>query len=92
MTDNDPSMSLRSRASDMRVSKLLIRQAVHEYIWYFSDKMRKGQFLSQAMMDERKDHTASPPIPESSWQRNTGINIEKETNSKNYTLQLVIIY
>ena len=33
-----------------------IRQVVHEDIHYFSYKMRKGKFLSQAMKDKRKDN------------------------------------
>ena len=33
----------------------LIRQVVCEDIQYFSYKMRKGQFLSQAMISKRKD-------------------------------------
>ena len=42
----------------MTVSLLLIKQEVHEDIWYFSNKMRKGQFLSQAINDEGKDGVA----------------------------------
>ena len=30
---------------------------MHEVIWYFSYKMRKGQFLSQAMNNKKKDCT-----------------------------------
>ena len=39
-------------AKDIRVSEFLIRQVVHEDIHYFWYKMRKGQFLSQAMKDK----------------------------------------
>ena len=55
---NDFSKSIRSKASDMGVYEFLIKQVVHEDIWYFSYKMRKGQFLSQALKDKRKDYAA----------------------------------
>ena len=55
MIDNDPSKPIRSIARNMEISEFLIRQVVHEDVWYFSYKMRKGQFLSQVMKDKRKD-------------------------------------
>ena len=58
MIDNDPNKSIRFIASDVAVSNFLIRQVVHEDIQYFLYKIRKGQFLSQAMMDKRKDLSA----------------------------------
>ena len=42
---------------DMGVSEFFIRQVEHKNICYFSYKMRKDQFLSQAMKDKWKDHT-----------------------------------
>ena len=56
MIDNKPSKLIRSIVRDM--SEFLIRQVMHEDIWYFSYKIRNGQFLSQAMKEKRKDHTA----------------------------------
>ena len=53
--DKNPSQSIRSIARNMGVSEFLIRQVVHENIRYFSYKMRRDQFLSQAMKDKRKD-------------------------------------
>ena len=58
MIDNNPSKSIMSIASDIGAFKFLIRLVVHENIKHFSYKMRKGQFLSQDMKDERKDHDA----------------------------------
>ena len=45
-------------ARDKGVPEFLIRQAVHDDIWYFSYKIRKGQFLSKAMKDKKTDHAA----------------------------------
>ena len=57
--DNNPSESIRSVAKvDMKVSEFLIRPVVHEDIQYFSYKMRKGQFLLQAMKDKKEDRIA----------------------------------
>ena len=42
---------------DMGVSEVLIRQVVHEDIWYFSYKIRKDQFLSRIMKNKKKGHT-----------------------------------
>lgn len=74
MIDNDPSKSMRSIARDTGVSEFLIRQTVHEDIRYFSYKMRKGQFLSQAMKDKRKARAAKllnklkhPLLPNMLW-------------------------
>ena len=36
----------------------LIRQVMHENIWYLSYKIRKSQFSSYVMKDKRKDRTA----------------------------------
>ena len=55
--DNNPSGSIKSIARDMRVPEFITRQVMHVDIWYFSYKMRKEQFLSQAMTDKRKHHT-----------------------------------
>ena len=52
MIDNDPSKSIRSIAKDMGWYEFLIRQVVHEDIWYFLYKIRRGQFLSQAMKNK----------------------------------------
>ena len=49
MTDNDSSKSIRFVSRDTGVSEFIIRQVVHEDIWYFSYKMRKGQFSSYAI-------------------------------------------
>ena len=54
MIDNNPSKSI----TYIGESEFLIRQVVHEDIHYFSYKMRKGQFLSQAVKDKRKDRAA----------------------------------
>ena len=54
--NNDPSKSIRSIAKDVGVSDFLIHQEVHEYIHYFSYKIRKILFLSQIMKNKRKDH------------------------------------
>ena len=71
--DNNPSKSIRSLACDIGASEFHIRQLVHEDIRYFSYKIKKGQFLSQAMKDKRKDsalkffnklkHILQPNIP-----------------------------
>ena len=53
MVDNDPNERINSIT--VGVSEFLIWQVVHEDIWHFSYKARKGQFLSQIMMDKRKD-------------------------------------
>ena len=58
MIYNDHSKSIKSIAKNQEMSKFLIGQIVHEDIWYFSHKMRKVQFLSRAIKDKRKDHTA----------------------------------
>ena len=42
----------------MGLFEFLIRQVVHEDIWYFWYKIRKGQFLSKSMKDKRKDQAA----------------------------------
>ena len=42
----------------MGMSEFIIRQIMHKDIWYFSYKMRKSQFLSQAMKYKRKGCTA----------------------------------
>ena len=55
MIDNDLTGSIESIARDMGVPKFLIKVVVHEDIWYFLYKMRKGQFLSQVMKEKRKD-------------------------------------
>ena len=47
----------------MGMSVFLIRQVVHEDIWYFSYKIRKGQFLSQAMKDKRKAFEQTQALP-----------------------------
>ena len=57
MIENNPSKTIRFKARDMEVSEFLIHQVGHEDIQYFSYKMRKGQFLLQAMKDKRKDFT-----------------------------------
>ena len=44
MIDNDPRKSIRSIVRDMRVSKFLIRQVVHDGIRHFSYKTRKNLF------------------------------------------------
>ena len=56
MIDNYFCKSVRSIAKDIGISEFLIRQVVHEDIQYFLYKMRKGQFLSQAMKNKRKSH------------------------------------
>ena len=56
--DNDLNKSTRSIAIDIGISEFLIRQVVYEGIRYFSFKMRKGQFLSEAMKDKRKVRAA----------------------------------
>ena len=53
-----PNKSIRSIAKNMGVYEFLIGPVVHEDIHYFSNKMRKGQFLSQAMKNKRKYRTA----------------------------------
>ena len=58
MMDNNPNKSIMSTARDMGVFQFLIRQVVHEDIHYFSQKMRKAQFSSHAIDDQRKDHTS----------------------------------
>ena len=40
--NNDPSKLIRSIARDMGVCDFFIWQVVHEDIWYFSYKTRKG--------------------------------------------------
>ena len=55
MIDYNPSKAIRSIVRDIVVSECF---EVHEDIQHFSNKMRKGQFLSQAMKDKRKEHTA----------------------------------
>ena len=45
-------------ARKLGVSEFLIRQVMREDIPYFSYKMRKGSFLSQAMKDKKKEHAA----------------------------------
>ena len=42
MIDNDPSRLINFFARDMGVCAFLIRQVVHEDIYYFSNKIRKG--------------------------------------------------
>ena len=44
--DNNLSKLLRFIAKVMGMYEFLIRQLVHEDIWYFSYKMRNGQFLT----------------------------------------------
>ena len=56
MIVNNPSKSISSITRDMGVYEFLIRQIVHKDIWYFKYKFRKWQFLSQAMMDKRKEY------------------------------------
>ena len=56
MIDNDPRKSNRSITRDLGVSEFLIRQVVHEEIRYFSYKLRKSQFLWQAVKDKKKDY------------------------------------
>ena len=51
MIDNDSSKSIIAR--DMEVFEFLTRLEMNEDIRYFSYKMRKGQFLSQAIKDKR---------------------------------------
>ena len=46
MIDKDPRQFIKSISRDMEVSEFIIRQVVHEDICYFSNKMRKGRFLS----------------------------------------------
>ena len=46
MIDNNPSKLISSIVRNMGVSEFLIRQVVHEDIWYFSYKMRKGIFIT----------------------------------------------
>ena len=55
MINNDPSLSINSIARDIGMSEFLIRQVVHDNILYFSYKMRKYQFSSQAIKEKRKD-------------------------------------
>ena len=50
--------SARFIALNTRVSEFFIRQVVHENIQYFSNKMRKDQFLSQTIKDKKKDRAA----------------------------------
>ena len=47
-----------SIAVELKIFKFLIGQGVHDDIWYFSYKIRKGQILSQAKKDKRKNHAA----------------------------------
>ena len=56
--DNNPSNSIRFIAKDMGVSEFLSWQIMHEDIHYFTYKMRKSQFLSQALNDKSKDYAA----------------------------------
>ena len=67
MIHNDPRKSIRSIARDMRVPEFLIRQVVHEDIWYFLYKMRKGQFLITVHegLEERQFCKAFQPTQES---------------------------
>ena len=58
MIDKDHSKSTRSIARDRKVFEFLIRRVVRKDILYFSYKMRKGQFLSQATKNKRKDFVA----------------------------------
>ena len=61
MIDKDPNKSTRSIIRDIEVSGSLIRKLVHEDIQYFSYKMTKGQFSSQAMNDQTKNRAANLP-------------------------------
>ena len=54
MINDNYCQSIRSIARDMGVSEFLIQQVVHADIQYFLFKMKKDQFLSQAMKDKRK--------------------------------------
>ena len=56
--DNNSSKSIRSISRVMGLSKFLIKQVVHEDICFFSNKMRKGQFLLQAIKEKRKNCAA----------------------------------
>ena len=56
--DNDPNKSIRSIIRDMGVFEFLMKLVVHEDIHYFSCQMRKGQSLSHAMKNKRKDSVA----------------------------------
>ena len=42
----------------MGAFEFFTRQVIHEDILYFSFEIRKGQFLSQAMKEKKKDNTA----------------------------------
>ncbi|CAI9715722.1 Hypothetical predicted protein [Octopus vulgaris] len=71
MIDTDPSKSIRSITRDMRVSVFLNRQVVHEDIRYSSYKMKKGQFLSQAIKRQEErlcyeafEQTQASPLAE----------------------------
>ena len=48
MFESDPVKSLRSVTKDMGATEFLIRQVVHEDIWYFSYGMWKSQSLLKA--------------------------------------------
>ena len=55
IVDNDLSKLFSSITRDMGLSEFLIW---HKDIHYFSYKMRKSKFLSEAMKDKAKDRTA----------------------------------
>ena len=57
MIENHSRKSIRSIAWNIGVSEFLIMQGVNEDFLNFMYKMRKGQFLSQAMKDKSKDCT-----------------------------------
>ena len=53
--NNDTNKSVMSIAMDTEVSTFLIKQVVHEDIYYFSNKTRKGQFLWLVIKTKRRD-------------------------------------
>ena len=58
--NNDHSKSIRSVPRDIRVSEFLIWHEMHDDFRYFSNKIKKDYFLSQAMKVKRKYHAAKP--------------------------------
>ena len=54
MINNNASKSIRSLVGDVGVSEFIIRQLMSKDIWYFSYKIKKGQFLSHALKDNVK--------------------------------------
>ncbi|EFN76011.1 hypothetical protein EAI_12717, partial [Harpegnathos saltator] len=53
IVDESPPKSMRAIARDLNVSESLIRRVVHEDLRYTSYVMRRGQFISAQIREQR---------------------------------------